>query len=152
MIDYNNNDKYIDDDLQEKIERNKNVNTKKPLLSIIIVRLLGILSLGISLYYMYILYEPFTEALNDNLNVMLQILIYGVVVLLNIFAAINLIRLNNLGRILQFIVLFIFAALRVFDILYRNLNNEELNTAVWSIIIACVICLIIITKPISKAF
>lgn len=146
-------DEYIDDELKEKIDKNKNIKNEKSKFGAIFIRIISIISIAVSIYYLFILYEPLKTALiGVNYNRILQYSIYCGLVLFNIFASVKILFLNNLGRIIQFIVLFIFITIRVFDIFYRNLINKELEMAIISIVIASLICIILLIKPVSKAF
>lgn len=153
IIEINDNESLIDDELREKIEENKKMNFEKPLSSIIFVRVIGVISILISLLMLATLINPLFNAISEkNTSILLQISVYLVIVIVYFFSAINLILLNNFGRIIQFIVLFIYIALKIFEILYRNLNEEEFYFAIWSSIIAFIFAIILITKPVSKAF
>ena len=153
VVELDNYEYLIDDELKEKIKNNKYENVKKSTVSVVIVRIISVISLLISAYYLYTLHKPFVNAITShNTNLLLQICIYGVIIIINIFAAIKLFMLNNLGRIILFIVLFIFIALRIFEIFYKNLNYEQYKGAIYSIVIAGIIAIIMMIKPISKAF
>lgn len=156
ILKYNDYEHLVDDDLKEKIKRNKEKNKKKSTASIIFVRILSILSLVMSVYLLYSkLYMPLfggEGTQKENIFYLLQVFIYGGIVLINIIAAINLFLLNNLGRILQFIVLFIFIALQIFYIFYENLTGNMFESAIWNIVIAGIFIILILTKPVSKAF
>ncbi len=156
VLKYNDYEHLVDDDLIEKIKRNREKNENKSTASVVFVRILSVLSLIMSVYILYSkLYTPIflkENASIDNVFYLLQVIIYGGIVLINIFAAINLFLLNNLGRILQFIVLFIFIALQIFYIFYERLSGNMFESAIWNIVIAGIFLILILTKPVSKAF
>ncbi len=154
VLELNDYEELVDEELKEKIKKNKYQNVEKPILSVIIVKIIGVLSLIMSIYIFFTqLYTPIMKSISENdMSLLLQIFIYGGLIIINIFAAISLFLLNNLGRIIQFIVLFIFIALKVFYIFYDKFSGDALNNSIWEIVVAGIACIILMTKPISKAF
>ncbi len=173
VIELDKYDDLIDDGLRERINQNKYYKPEKPIINKIIVKILAIGFLLLSLYALYTLIKPImdyiinhfgridnssdffmvlSEAFSKNYDNLLVNILYGILTILNISASIMMFRLNNLGRIIHILVFITLLAIRTFYIFYKNMEGQELTVSIISILGIGIFIVILMTKPISKAF
>ncbi len=173
VVDLDKYDDLIDNSLRDKINENKYYKPEKPIINKIIVRILAIGFLAISIYALFSLFKPYidyftnnmsrvnnstdffiliSESFSENYDNLVINIFYGVLAVLNISASIMMFRLNNLGRIIHIMVFITLIAIRIFYVFYKDMEGQEFTTSIISIIGILLFTIILMTKPISKAF